>query len=358
MIFVHLSLCRYQHGSPTKVHGYLDTHKNRIQITTLAKAHIKKDLADNMDSDRTVRVKRTKRDEYYVRRAQVMPTHRSGNQGRRNIIVNLHLFKTAGTTLRDTLSRNYGIDHLDLMRDRYWKSSDLIMVLDQYKDAVAISRHRIRFADIRDTGRYRFFPVFFLRKPLEWFTSMYAFHKYKHITEDVDEQPTIIARTSMDIMEFTEIFSKECKNIMNEYINNILLRRQDGSTLNMNEFMSEIGRYQIGTTERYDESCVVIEENLREYFPGIDLAYPQRRNVNPTKLYSDMRSWITDIRNRTENSLLIDKIISMNADTTRMYCMVNKELDMRISGMNGFDRMMRNFKERCKIARHAQLNTS
>lgn len=307
-----------------------------------AKAHIKKYPTGRMDS---VSVRRTGRDEHYSRTAgapALMP-----GRPERSIIVNLHLYKTAGTTLRDSLSRNYGADHLDLIKDRYWGSEDLAAALDRHGDAVAVSRHRIRFAGIDDTDRYVFFPVFFLREPVEWLTSIYAFNRYKHITEEVDDQPTVMARTSSDMGEFVRVLDSEGRSIMSEYIEGTLLTRPDGSVLDMGEFMSGIGRYQIGTVERYDESCVIIEENLRRYFPGIDLSYPKRRNARPAA--APGRSGAD--RARAAGPRLADAIAGANADTAGMYRMIDKELDARISGMRGFESMMKNFEHRCWISR-------
>lgn len=269
----------------------------------------------------------------------------------RNIIVNLHLFKTGGSTLRDTLTRNYGSRHLYVLRDRYWTSSDLTEMLDRHKDAVAITRHDIRFGGTYDTDKYRFFPVFFLREPLAWFASIYYFRTYKPIIKEakISDACAIIARTSKDISEFARVFAREKRDIMSEYIRDTIMTHKDGTIIGIDEFESDIQRYHIGITDRYDESCVVLEEDLQRHFPGIDLAYDSRKNSNTAKEYMDAKSKMSDLKT-IENGELADMLSEMNNDVKKLYSIVSRELDMRISNITDFDVKLQRFQDRCNIA--------
>ncbi len=89
----------------------------------------------------------------------------------------------------------------------------------------------------------------------------------------------------------------------------------------------------VGIRDRYDESAIVFEAYLREFFPSIDLSYPCNT--------------ITDSQ--------VETISEKNCLTTGLYKKINKLLDQRISQVINFESRLKDFKSRCMLLYIKQL---
>ena len=104
----------------------------------------------------------------------------------------------------------------------------------------------------------------------------------------------------------------------------------------------------VGVVDRFDESMVVFEDELKKYFPQIDLSYiAQNVNQKEKKTLGEKQEEI--------RVLLGDKLFEQykdaNKNDEKLYTFANSLLDERIKNIENFDIKLTNFLERCKILR-------
>ena len=230
----------------------------------------------------------------------------------RRVILHMHMPKTGGTTLDAALDRSFGPGHRNMsylvqrgaagrpirhmtwdeavrMRDApgveaEWSlsSPDVVGMLDADDGIVSLSRHGMYVdpACIRgDPGcpggcrGYDLRPIFFVREFFSWHVSLYLQQR---------RDPAGLARFSRDpraVLAKTgslEEYTRFCVDNADMLRNHKIMHSwTDGET---DAVLRSLGLYQIGLTERYDESLVAIEDALSADFPGIDLSYPRPLN--------------------------------------------------------------------------------
>lgn len=271
----------------------------------------------------------------------------------RNIILHMHFPKTGGTTLSSVLDREFGMHHYNLSYFRLkvpdesgvtyvlWRhvgygydlsdirpdwnfgKSDLLEALKNGKDIAAISRHGMliepstidaMMAENTTGCRYRFLPIFFLRRFLPWHVSLY--YQQGNDPETVarfSSDPELIVAKTGTLSEYT----RYCVDSENSH-------RRHKSMYNWTDahicrMLAHVDLYQFGLTERYDVSLVVMEEALREYFPGLDLSYSRPLNVRHLR---PLGTLVQDMR-KIERSLgmnLVEELARMGDSSEKLGC--------------------------------------
>ena len=299
----------------------------------------------------------------------------------RNVILHMHFPKTGGTTLSAMLDREFGDRHHDLSFFRLkkpdeigstrvpWKhvlykygeadlepdwdfgEADLVDVLEHNRNISAISRHGmvIRPSTIEammartgaDLG-CRILPVFFLRQFFPWHASLYFQQRRdpEYMVRLSRDPEVMIAKTGT-LKEYSRycVGSPDSRK-RHKIMYNWTADDADG-------MLARIELYQIGLVERYNESMVVIEDALREYFPGLDLSYGSPLNVGGHRR-GGTAAWNTRDLEREIGTDLVEDLAEMAAWSDGLYGKMDKELDSRVSRVANFRSKLEDFESRCR----------
>ncbi|RNJ76454.1 MAG: hypothetical protein EB828_02890 [Nitrosopumilus sp. D6] len=307
----------------------------------------------------------------------------------RNVILHMHFPKTGGSTFNSILNREFGKKHyaLSFFKPKnnakfhnsnicwsdvggtheiseltpVWEfdATDIFDMLEYNKDAIAVSRHGIFLEhtnlnadnnefdgtnNIKDfrSKKYNIFPIFFLRKILFWHMSLYFQQRRdpEYMVRSSYDPRVIVAKTG-NLREYTQF----CVDHANDLDYHKIMFNWTEYAIDM--MVRHIKLYQIGITERYNESLVVMEQKLAKYFPGIDLSYSTWINVDENRRtntemqnMSELKKWIGEE--------LVEKFTTSYPQSTKLYNIINAELDNRISCIPDFGQKMDNFERRCQ----------
>ena len=267
----------------------------------------------------------------------------------RNILIHTHIFKNAGTTFDGSLEDNFKHRFIDHREDDLIRNNPKFLKEYLIKNSLvkAFSSHSIyyKLADFDDVNLHY---VYFLRHPIERMKSIYTFEK---------KQP-----------EENSIGAQMAKKLsFNEYL---LWRMQDGTpgTIRNGQtvFLSADGLGMVdmkqkfamalenlnisplvGVVDRYDESMVVFEEHLKQFFPKIDLSYI-RKNVTDDDTRSLVKDKVKIILQQLDEPLQ-QLLKQKNKFDLKLYKQSNFLLDTEIDKIENFERKLKQFQERCKM---------
>lgn len=291
----------------------------------------------------------------------------------RRVILNMHMPKTGGTTLNMALWRSFGRGHRNMsylvrtgtggrtehltwhrvacMRDllgteAVWSLStrDVIDMLDADAGIVSLSRHGM-YVDPACVGReagcpdgcggYDLRPIFFVRRFAPWHMSLY---------EQQRGDPSSLVRLSRDpraILAKTgspREYARFCVDNADMLGNHKIMHNWTGAQTEA--VLGSLGLYQVGLTERYDESLVVIEDALSDDFPGIDLSYPRPLNAG-----GGGPRGREELARQIGDGLLRELEAAYAEDA--VYGRIASELDSRMSRVRDFGGRLAAFRERC-----------
>ena len=307
----------------------------------------------------------------YIRAAQRRPVRR--------VILHMHMPKTGGTTLDAALDRSFGPGHRNMsylvqrgaagrpIRHMTWDEAvrmrgapgveaewslsapAVLGMLDADGGIVSLSRHGMYVdpACIRgDPGcpegcrGYDLRPIFFVREFFSWHVSLYLQQR---------RDPAGLARFSRDpraVLAKTgslEEYTRFCVDNADMLRNHKIMHNwTDGET---DAVLRSLGLYQIGLTERYDESLVVIEDALSADFPGIDLSYPR-----PLNEAGGGARYGAAYLEREVGGGLARELEAAYAERG-VYARISSELESRMSRVRGFREKLARFRARCAARR-------
>jgi hypothetical protein len=269
----------------------------------------------------------------------------------RHIILHGHIFKNAGTTFDWSLQNKFGNGFLDHREDKLMRQQGrehLAQLVADNPQLTAISSHHMT-RDLPEIPAVHFLPVYLLRHPLERVRSVYDFEcqqrgstpgakaaKEKNFRDYVQwrMQPDV-PRTIRDYQTlYLAGHHGPCSSadVVSKYFARATAHIESGAL--------------VGLVERYDESMVVLEEALREYFPAIDLSYVAQ-NVSKAKSGAT-----ADDAGPTEQILaqlgsVARRVIDENSFDLALYRTAQAHLQRRIDGTPGFENKLADFHSRC-----------
>jgi GT2 family glycosyltransferase len=200
----------------------------------------------------------------------------------RPVIVHCHLFKNAGSTLDWSLKRFFGSGFIDHRDDESMRkgASFLGPYIVSHKELSAISSHHVRLP-LPHAREFQLLPVIALRHPVDRARSVYDFER----RQEANTPGSIAAKN----LSFPDYIRWRMQPDVGSTIRNFHCGFCTG------KFDHEVGEQQyldsvavltqtplLVIVERYDESMVLLEWLLDQYFPGIDLAYI-RQNETPDR---------------------------------------------------------------------------
>ncbi|HIQ28625.1 MAG TPA: hypothetical protein EYH42_09025, partial [Sulfurovum sp.] len=268
---------------------------------------------------------------------------------KKNIIVHVHIFKNAGSSFDDTLLANFKNDFVDHREDHLIRNDKnfLTNYLKKNDHVQAFSSHSIfhkpkNFADIQLHTAY------FLRHPVERIKSAYSFEKKQPAKDSLG------AKKAKEL-NFQEYVAWRMQDDVPATIRNLqtIFLAGDGPHPKHMEKKFELALKNlndsplIGIVDRYDESMVVFEEYLKQFFPKIDLAYI-RKNITDTNITASVEEKVDSILKQFDEPL--QKLVKeKNAFDLELYEKANILLDEKIEKINDFEKKLQDFKARCKL---------
>ncbi len=266
------------------------------------------------------------------------------------ILLHVHIFKNAGSSFDDALKHFFDdafVDHRDDKDIIKGKMDYLENYLETHPKIQAFSSHSIYFIP-KNTDKYNFFPVYFLRHPIDRIRSVYSFEK-KQIPATTQGSKKA---KELGFDEYISWYMQESSPSTIRNLQTIFLSGERSASPKIQEkftiALNNLNNYPlIGVVDRYDESVVVFEEYLKEFFSNIDLSYI-RKNVTDDNLESSVEEKAEKVLDQLNNSnqILVKK---NNEFDMKLYTVANIQLDSKIATVVNFKMKLINFKERCIV---------
>jgi hypothetical protein len=198
------------------------------------------------------------------------------------VVLHLHLFKNAGSTLDWSLGRFFQAAFCDHREDQLMRGSPeyLRRYLADHSSLRALSSHWLPLPlDLRELP-VRPFPLVMLRHPIERMASVYAFER----RQEVDHPGTRRAREG-SLQDYVAWRLEEGTGpVLKNYQSRMLSGDYpgDGDRRQLERALDNLQSFAgVGLVERFDESMVLFEASLREHFPAIDLSYRAQNVRDP-----------------------------------------------------------------------------
>lgn len=271
----------------------------------------------------------------------------------RPVIVHCHLFKNAGSTLDWSLGRYFGSSFIDHRNDEDMRRGAAFLgpYIANHPDLSAISSHHVRFP-LPVSDDYRTLPIIALRHPIDRARSVYEFERRQE-----SDTPGAKAAKSLSFVEYIRwrmrpdvaptLRNFHCSFCTGDFDSRIGEQHYlDSVTLLANTPLLVI-------VERYDESMLLLERQLREYFPSIDLSYvPQ--NVTPGRtgdLGERVESVIRELGPELGREFQEQNHWDMKLYNDALAIMVE-----RLGALGDAERLWENFRLRCANLRAADIS--
>lgn len=267
----------------------------------------------------------------------------------RNVIVHAHIFKNAGSSFDDTLLTNFGDDFIDHREDSLISNDKNFLenYLKENNEVKAFSSHSV-YHKPKDFDNVKIHSVYFLRNPIERIKSVYNFEK-KQPTRD--SSGAKMAKT----LNFEEYVAWRMQDDVPATIRNLqtIFLAGDGPHPRYMEKKFALAlenldsTHLLGIVDRYDESMVVFEDYLKQFFSKIDLSYI-RRNITDQNLTDSIEIKIEKITNELGTEL-VSIVNKKNTYDLELYRKSNQLLNEKIINILDFQHKLVHFKERCLI---------
>lgn len=275
----------------------------------------------------------------------------------RNIILHGHIFKNAGTSLDWSLARSFGdgfLDHRDDQAMRCHGGRHLAEVLADNRDLMALSSHHLP-RDIPALPGVRLHCIYLLRHPLLRIRSVYDFERA--------QQADTLGAQAAKRMSFREYVAwrmqpdtpPTIRNFQTLYLAKKKRSRARPACI-LPQFIDALVFAQslpvVGIVELYDESMVLLEENLRAQLPTLDLAYlPQNVSDSPVAAVAEGQRLALTLEELGE---LGKMVIDNNSYDLTLYQAAQESLAAATSRLPDFADKLDSFRERCQALRGEQ----
>ncbi len=278
----------------------------------------------------------------------------------KNILLHAHIFKNAGSSFDDALGSFFAssfVDHRDDQDVIDGKMNYLIEYFNSHPKISVFSSHSMHLKP-KNTDKYRFHTVHLLRHPIERIKSVYSFEK-KQIPAITNGSKKA---KELSFNDYVAWYMEDGSPATIQNAQTIFLSGKGPSPLEMeSKFISALEymekSYLIGVVDRYDESMVVFEEYLKQFFSDIDLSYV-RKNITDNNLDRSIDEKVSVIMSNLDETVQ-RQIKDNNQLDMKLYKEANKLLDDKIDSIYNFENKLNDFKSRCMIkVLKAKIETS
>ncbi len=238
-------------------------------------------------------------------------------------ILHIHGFKCAGSTFASILHKNYYENLLSIdsnLNERFCFNEDSLQsFLKNYK---AVTSHSLKRSKLTDENFLK--TVFFIRDPFERLISAYRFERFKQDEIELSLYKYIVNNNNYSQDYQTSLLIPD-ESMQDENIENII-----------HNYSAEKSNLFLGVVELFDESLVVLEEEMMAHNTRIDLSYSNALNVQG---HIQMPKFIKECIKELSS-------IGLNNDHF-LYAEAKKVLFSKISNIDNFDEKLLSFKNRC-----------
>ena len=191
----------------------------------------------------------------------------------RLVILHYHILKNAGSTVEEILYRNFRerLLRFDIPdRDEQVTNAHLLSLLDENPHVSAVSSHQIYYPVPQAPG-FLFFPLCFLREPLDRIRSIYDYFRDKPSAGD----PISELALSVGLGEFTAHLVEDYPWMINDVQVNLLA---NGLVNDQPKGQEDLERATermletsfLGVVDCFNQSLVAGQHSLRTVFPNLD----------------------------------------------------------------------------------------
>lgn len=272
----------------------------------------------------------------------------------RPVIIHFHIFKNAGTTVEWILHKNFGDDAVRFddkeKMGNIFTPDELSRHIKEHPSGKSFSSHQMRYHLPQDQDCI-FFPIVFIRHPIDRAFSIYSFAKRDHREElyfHKAKTSTLrdFVRFNLEMKEFSDM-----KNFQTLWLSHIFGRND----LNTQALLRALTNLQsspiLGVVDKTDESLVVAEETLKPFFPSIDMSYISQ-NVSRERevaITNRLRAGKLEIGEE-----LWAELVERNVYDFVLYSYASERLEESMKNIPDFSKKLATFKSRCMQLRNTK----
>ncbi len=274
------------------------------------------------------------------------PQRRSRTAVPRPVIVHCHLFKNAGSTLDWSLKRQFGAGFIDHRDDDSMRrgASFLGPYIEGHTRLSALSSHEVRLP-LPVSEAFQVLPIIALRHPIDRARSVYDFER----RQEADTPGAIHAKQ----LSFADYIRWRMQPDVRPVIRNFhccFCISNFDTMIGEQEYFDSVALLSrtplLVIVERYDESMILLEHNLEQYFPDIDLSYV-RQNETPGREGS-LEQRVAAVFDELGAELTVE-FREKNHWDMKLYEDAQAILNERLGSLGRIDSLLENFHARCRL---------
>jgi hypothetical protein len=268
----------------------------------------------------------------------------------RHIILHGHIFKNAGSSLDWALRRQFGEGFLDHREDkamRQKQAQHLAQLIEADPALTALSSHHLCYPR-PDLEGVRFHPIYMLRHPIERIDSVYAFER----RQKAETRGARAAKEKNFKGYVAWRMQNEVPRTIRDYQTCYVAGFHDEQPTKpvpadwLRRSLNHLGRVDcLGVVDRYDESMVVFEHYLGEFFAGIDLSYIRQNSTRRLRGEKRLDDRVRDVMKRLGS--LATEVIANNSLDLALYRYANQRLDRALAEIPDIEDRLQDFRGRC-----------
>ncbi len=192
---------------------------------------------------------------------------------RRSVWLHVHVPKAGGSTLRQLMNRNFSPGYYNsnsLLETKQYTQYDVSEIVRCHPWVTCFSDHKLSLDLPYDHEHANVLALCYVRDPVERFISRYFFHRH------FEEVNCIAQRMSFHDFAVAELENKDVHPQTNSQIY-FLNGGVSDTDMTVIESAVATGRAFLFPIERFDESCILLEQQFPDHFK--DLSYV-RANVS------------------------------------------------------------------------------
>ena len=275
-----------------------------------------------------------------------VPERRLLPSGCRPVIVHCHLFKNAGSTLDWSLKRQFGAGFIDHRDDHSMRqgASFLGPYIKSHNGLSAISSHHVRLP-LPVSHEFKILPIFALRHPIDRARSVYDFERRQEA-----DTPGAIQAKKLSFADYVRWRMRpEVSPTIRNFHCGFCTSNFDGE-VEEQQYLESVALLTrtplLIIVERYDESMLLLEHYLEQYFPDIDLSYV-RQNETPGREAS-LKQRVAVVFDELGPELTVE-FREKNHWDMKLYEDAQAILNERLGSLGRIDSLLENFQARCRL---------